>query len=235
MKRTMYISLLFTGCLLGIMLAFQFRTNTGYVQQERPDVLTQELKQLEQDYQVLLAEATDLEKSLKQIEQGGNQTYEVLQNELQKVRYAAGLEPVTGTGVVVVMDNMSTTKRTDYDPSLFSITYEDILRLVNELRAAGASAISINGERLVSTSEIRNAGKFIDVNLTRLTTPYEIKAVGDPKKLASSLQITGGLVDTLKEWSILVTVTTKEEVTVPAYTTPLDFDYAKPLKEGKDQ
>ncbi|MBM7855219.1 uncharacterized protein YlxW (UPF0749 family) [Desulfohalotomaculum tongense] len=235
MKKTMYISLLLAGCVLGIMLALQFRSSTSSVPHDRPQELTQELKQLEQDYQILQAEAADLENSLKQLEQGSSQTYEVLQNELQKLRFAAGLEEVTGPGVEVVMDNMPEKERSGYDPSVFSITYEDILRLVNELRAAGAKAISINGQRLVATSEIRNAGKFIDVNLTRLTTPYTIKAIGDPEKLASSLNIKGGIVDTLKEWSISVTVTPKEEITVPAYTNPLDFYYAKPLKEGEDE
>ncbi|MBO8136631.1 MAG: DUF881 domain-containing protein [Desulfotomaculum sp.] len=235
MKKGMYISLLITCCVLGLLLALQFRTTTRNMPHDRPQVLTQELKQLEEDYQMLMAEKDNLQTKLQEIKDGRDKTYEVLQDELKKLRYAAGLEPVTGPGIEVVMDNMPENKRPEYDPKLFSITYLDILRLVNELRVAGAEAISINGQRLVATSEIRNAGNFIDVNLTRLTAPYIIKAIGDPEKLASSLKIKGGLVDTLEEWSISVTVTQKDEITVPAYAGPLELNYARPLQKGEDQ
>lgn len=233
MNKKMYLSLLVVGAVLGIMLALQIRSTVGGVPMDRPQALTQELTQLETNYQKLLAEAVDLESSLDKIGQGTDKSFEALQNELKKVRFAAGLEPVTGAGVEIILDNMPEGKRQGVDPGLFTIKYEDLLRVVNELRAADARAIAINGQRLVSTSEIRSAGRFIDVNLVRLSPPYNIVAVGDPEKLESSLKIKGGLVETLREWSIAVTVTKQEELTVPAYTGPLEFNHAKPMtKEG---
>lgn len=232
MKKTMYVSLLITGCLLGLMLAFQFRSNVEGVPYDRPQALTQQLSELDKEYQTLLLEAEHLQNSLDELQTGGN-SYETMQKELQNIRMMAGLEPVTGPGVEITMDNIKLDNQTDYDPNLFSITYEDLLRLVNELRAAGADAISINGQRIVSISEIRSAGKFIDVNLTRLSSPYRIKAIGDPDKLESSLKIKNGIVDTLREWGIEITVERSEEITVPAYLNPLEFNYAKPLEEGE--
>ncbi len=237
MNKSMYLSLTIIGLVLGLMLALQFRGSTDGVPYDRPQALTQELNQLQQNYDILLKEAADLEKNLKKIEEGSGQSYEALQNELKKVRLAAGLEEVSGSGVEVVMQNLPQTfsekYNTDIDPRIFSIKYEDLLKLVNELRAAGAKAISINGQRLTATSEIRSAGNFIDVNLTRLSDPYHILAIGDPEKLESSLKIKGGLIETLKEWSIDVQVEKKEEITVPAYHGLLEFNYAKPLKEGE--
>jgi uncharacterized protein YlxW (UPF0749 family) len=233
MKKSMYASLFVTALLLGLMIAFQFRSNTGGVPSDRPRELTQELAQIDEDYQELQAEARDLEESLKKMQTGGK--HEALESELKKVRIAAGLVPITAQGIEIALDNKPSDDRPGFDPELFSITYEDILRVVNELRAAGAKAIAINDQRLVTTSEIRSAGKFIDVNLTRLNAPYTIKAIGDPDKLESSLKIKNGLVDTLKEWGINVTVTRNEELTVPAYLIPLEFSYAKPLEEGEKE
>ncbi|MEG6616435.1 DUF881 domain-containing protein [Peptococcaceae bacterium 1198_IL3148] len=231
MKKSMYVSLFITTLLLGLMIAFQFRSNTGGVPTDRPRELTQELAQLDEEYKELQAEAADLQKSLNQMQTGGK--YETMQKELYKVRMAAGMEPITAPGIEILLDNQPPDDRTGFDPELFSISYEDILRVVNELRAAGAKAIAINDQRLVATSEIRSAGRFIDVNLTRLNSPYTIKAIGDPEKLESSLIIKNGMVDTLKEWGIAVTITKKEELTVPAYLNSLEFSYAKPLEEGE--
>ncbi len=236
-NKPMYFSLALVCVVLGIMLALQFRGTTDSLPYDRPQELTQELSRLEQNYNVLLAEAADLQNSLEKIQQGSNQSYEALQNELKKLRKAAGLEPVTGPGVEVIVRNMPKESANQYNPnidsSLFSIKYDDLLRLVNELNAAGAEAVSINGQRLIATSEIRSAGNFIDVNLTRVSDPYHILAIGDPEKLESSLKIKGGLVETLKDWAIDVQVEKKEEITIPAYRGILEFNYAKPLKEGE--
>lgn len=227
----MYVSLFVTGCLLGIMLAFQFRSNVGGVPYDRPQALTQELSELDKDYQTLLVEAEHLQSSLDELQTGGN-SYETLKKELDNVRTVAGLEPITGPGLEIAMDNIVMENRPEYDANLFSITYEDLLRLVNELRAAGAKAISINGQRIVTISEIRSAGKFIDINLNRLNSPYTIKVIGDPEKLESSLKIKNGIVDILSEWGIEIKIERSDEITVPAYLNPVEFIYAKPLEEG---
>ena len=233
--RSLTISFLVVSLVFGIMLGLQFRGNNieapAEVAPDRPHALTGELSQLEIDYQNLLADAEDLQSKLDQAEQGTQETYEALQDELQKIKFAAGLIEVTGPGIEVIMDNIPEDERFGNEPNLFSIKYEDVLKVVNELRAAGATAISINGQRLVATSEIRSAGRFITVNLQRLSAPYTIKAIGERERLESSLKIKGGLVETLKEWAIDVTVIPKEELTVPAYTGPVDFNYAKPIKE----
>ena len=73
------------------------------------------------------------------------------------------------------------------DPNRYIIHYENLLYLVNDLRNAGAEGISINGQRIVVSSEIRCVGNVILVNTTRLAPPFEISAIGDPKALELSL------------------------------------------------
>ena len=106
-----------------------------------------------------------------------------------------------------------------------------MLKVINELWAAGAEAISINDQRLVVGSEIRCTGPTISVNSTRHTPPYEIRAIGDPKTLEASLKMRGGVIETLQFWGIQVTVKTQPKVKIASYKGAHKYQFAKPLKE----
>jgi uncharacterized protein YlxW (UPF0749 family) len=95
---------------------------------------------------------------------------------------------------------------------------DDILKLVNDLKAAGATAISINGQRIVTTSEIVNAGPTITVNQTRISPPIEIRAIGTPKLLRASLEIRGGILEYLEFFGIKGQIKESANIKVPPYT-----------------
>ena len=65
--------------------------------------------------------------------------------------------------------------------------------MVNELKAAGAEAVSVNDQRLVAVSPVRCAGPTIFVNNTPQTPPYVIRAIGEPNTLETALNISGGI------------------------------------------
>ena len=73
------------------------------------------------------------------------------------------------------------------DPNRYVIHYENLLYIVNDLRNAGAEGISINGQRIVVSSEIRCVGNVIMVNTTRLAPPFEISAIGNPTALEEAI------------------------------------------------
>ncbi|GAB6158884.1 DUF881 domain-containing protein [Desulfotomaculum varum] len=235
MNKTLYVSIVLVSIVLGMMVAFQFRT-TGRIDAgvpiDRVQLLTTELKQIEKEYNTLLMEANDLENKLAQAAKGRPEASQAVHNELQKVRQLAGMTKITGPGVEVTLEPV---KKEDQQggANLFTVRDEDLLRVVNELRAAGAEGLSINDERIISTSEIRLAGSFIDVNLTRISPPYHVRAIGSPDQLESALLIKGGLVDTMRDWGVAVTVTKKQLLTLPAYNHPINIEYARPLKEEK--
>ena len=61
----------------------------------------------------------------------------------------------------------------------------DLQLVVNALWAAGAEAVSINGQRLGPTTAIRFAGEAVLVDFRPVTSPYEISAIGDPGRAAA--------------------------------------------------
>jgi len=102
---------------------------------------------------------------------------------------------------------------------------EDILKVVNELRSAGAEAISVNEQRVISTSEIRCAGTTIFINGERVGAPFVIKAIGDPALLESAMLMRGGYVDGLKEWGIGITITRETDVVIPKYNKTISSKF----------
>ena len=102
------------------------------------------------------------------------------------------------------------------------------ITVFNELRAAGAEVISINGQRLIATSEIRCAGPTLSVNNVRSAPPYEIRAIGDAATMENALKMRGGVVETLSVWGIQLEIQRSENVEVPAYKGTTQYQYAKP-------
>ncbi|ACX52652.1 protein of unknown function DUF881 [Ammonifex degensii KC4] len=231
MKKKELVSLGLIALVLGFLLAFTYRTANRVertVPYDRAHELTLELKALAKERADLEAQARDLRAKLAKAKQGYTEAQLALEAEVKEAAALAGAVPLEGPGVRVVVDNPPGTA----GGTIFAVRDEDLLKVVNELRAAGAEAISINGQRLVSTSEIRTAGSFINVNLQRITPPYEILAIGDPAALKASLEVKGGIVETLRDWGVRIQIETWQQVRVPALSKSLHFDYARAVETG---
>ncbi|WP_243131644.1 DUF881 domain-containing protein [Desulfallas thermosapovorans] len=220
-KTGMYASIMLVAAVLGLMLTMQFRvTNsaTNGISIDRAQELNAELKHINEEKESLSKEISDLTFKLNQINQGQAEAKNALQSELNKVRMNAGLVTVSGPGIELVLDKPDTdTENSQIPPELMIIRDEDLLSAVNELWGAGAEAISINGERIIATTEIRLAGSFININLNRVIPPYQILAIGNPDILMDSLELPGGLKEYWRDLGIKVTVEKHDDLTLPAY------------------
>lgn len=231
MKRSVFVSVSLVALVLGLMIAMQFRANNRIEQgvpAGRSQELAVELHQLGKDNEKLRADVNDLNNKLQQSTKGQPEAVAAMEDELDKARVAAGLVAVTGPGIEVTLDNPPQTAGSGGPASLFVIRDEDLLRVVNELRSAGAEALSINGQRIVSTTEIRLAAPFIDINLTRVVPPYHILAIGRASDLKSALEIPGGVDEYLRDLGVQVKIQNQSQLTVPGFTGRLNFRYAKP-------
>ena len=150
---------------------------------------------------------------------------------MDDLKMKAGLTALEGSGVIVRMDDSNISAKLGDNPNLYVIHDEDILRIVNELRAAGAEAISINGQRLIATSEIRCAGPTLSVNNVRSAPPFEIIAIGDRNSLENSIKMRGGVEDALKAWGIQIDVQSLENVYIPPYSGDFRHVFAKVVEE----
>lgn len=220
--------------ILGIMLAVQFRTNArdpSTIAGDRWNDLTVQVENLRQERDALAEEVISLREKLQKAAASHPGADSALDEELNKASIMAGLVPVQGKGVIVTLDDSPRPLQQGDDPNLYLIHAEDILKVVNELKVAGAEAISVNEERIVGSSEITCAGNTILVNVHKIASPFVIKAIGDPDTLKSGLDIKGGYLETLRLWGYPVQVKREELLQIPAYKGAVKFDYAKPNKE----
>jgi len=216
----------FVCVILGIMLAVQFRTTQDIrssVPFQRIEDLSQRLSQTEKERDVLQKQLHELR------EKPGLET---ASREMEIVKMGAGVTPVQGPGLSVIIDDSKRQSKPGENPNLYLIHDDDILKVINELWAAGAEAISINEQRLIASSEIRCAGPTLSVNNTRYSPPYEIKVIGDVKTLENALKMRGGVIETLQFWGIQVAIKKQESLVIPAYKGTFRFELAKPVKDG---
>lgn len=100
-----------------------------------------------------------------------------LQNELKELKILSGEYDIKGEGIVIMIDD---SKDEDYKNTNLGIIHDiDIMIILNELKAAGVDAISINDVRVMGDSEIKCMGPTVKVDGHSKATPFIIKAVGD--------------------------------------------------------
>ena len=215
--------------LIGFMIAVQFRTaqdSKGSLSQQRIEELSDRLLKTEHERDELSEELHKMQTATGDAENTQDQ---------DMLRYRAALIPLAGEGVIVHMDDSTKTVKAGENPNLYVIHDDDLLRVINELRAAGAEAISVNGQRLTGISEIRCAGPTLSVNNVRSSAPVEIRAIGDKKSLESALRMRGGVAETLGVWGIQIDIKTSDNVYIPPYRGSIRQTYAHETSEREEE
>lgn len=233
-----YIALLLVSVILGIVLAIQFKSVQrvgGSVSLQRAQELSNKVQRLTEENESLESQTREFQYRIQEYEaasQDVNKITDTMYKELERIRILAGLSDVEGPGIIVTVDIKSQTID-EFTGTINTIADEDLLRIVNELNAAGAEAISINDERIVSTTEIRNAGRYININTNSYSAPFIIKAIGEPNNLESALMLIGGVVDYFNVINISIDIKKQDEIVIPKFTGNLENRFAKPIIEGK--
>lgn len=227
------ISIALICLVLGIMLSVQFKTAGEYessLRTARVEDLTVKLQILTAERDQLLKETESLKAKLENV-RDDNKAMADMQEELKRANMSAGLLPVKGPGLIITLNDSQRPVQPGEDPNALLIHDDDLLRIVNELKASGAEAISINGERLIAMSEIRCAGTTILVNWKKIFAPFVIQATGDPQMLESGLSIKGGYLEALKFSGLQVQMQKSDKIEIPAYSGTFEFTFSSPLEK----
>ncbi len=219
--------------LLGFLLVLQVRAGRTIRREvELPTLRVRELavlvQQQEEAVRTLQAEIADLRGKLSEYETAaaqGRSSAETLTKEVASYRMVMGLTPVEGPGVVVRLAE----RRGGGGVVRPVIEAADLSGLVNELWSAGAEAIAVSGVRVLATTGFREAPDTIVAGTLRLTRPYEIQAIGDPRVMKATLNLRGGFVEGLRSVGLVVELKEEPELHLPAFRGPLRFRSAKPV------
>ncbi len=159
-----------------------------------------------------------------------------LQRRVAELRGAAGFEPVKGPAVTVVL---SDAPKDEIDRAVESgevtadelvVHQQDIQAVVNAMWAGGAEAMTLQGQRVISTTGIKCVGNTVVLHGVPYAPPYEITAIGDIDALRTSLA-SSDYIDGYKTYveahNLGYEVTESDEVSMPAYEGSTELRYAE--------
>jgi uncharacterized protein YlxW (UPF0749 family) len=159
----------------------------------------------------------------------------LLRDRAPAMRRAASVEPLSGPGVVVTLDDAPK----DVLASAGELTNEalvhqqDIQGVANALWAGGAEALTIRGVRMISTTGIKCVGNTVILNGVPYAPPYDIAAIGDADRLEQSLDDNPYVQAYLRRaevWQLDWKVEREQELEAPAFTGFLDLTHATPIE-----
>ena len=209
--------------LVSVML-MQFRTveqtDITEIENMRESELQTALSEWKTRYEEIAAQLDDINSRINEYNktiEDNEAASELIDKELAESNLLVGKTDVYGEGVVVTLSDGE-----------IAVSSENLKDLVNELRYAGAEAISINENRVLATTDIIDMAEYtyIMVNLQRIQGPYVIKAIGNKEQLSSILNMKGsGFIDRAKTSGINASSSMKNKVEIPKYNGEFEINY----------
>jgi uncharacterized protein YlxW (UPF0749 family) len=219
-RAQLIVALLLFG--LGFGLAVQVASNSdsdSALRGARQEDLVRILDELDDRTQRLEDEKTGLEKQREELQSSSDQASEARRQTDEKERQLgilAGTVAAQGPGITMTIDDTKGTVQSDM-----------LLDAIQELRAAGAEAIQVNGVRVVAGTYLTDSGKTVSVDGNKINAPYRFKVIGKPQDLEPALNIPGGVVQTLEKEQATVTVERSTKIVVDALRAAKQPDYAR--------
>lgn len=222
-KKIMIVTISIMSLILVCVMFMQFKvvneTDIAQIESMREDELEEAVADWKEKYEEAYKKLEDTNKKINEYEekvQNNTETRELVEKELSEAKKNFGLTDVSGEGIIITLTN---TDERSY------IAYH-LLDLINELRAAGAEAISINDERITNISDIVDIStSHIRINSNNVSSPYVIKAIGDKTYLKSALTIKNGYFDLKQKEEYSIDIQEKTNIKINAYSKEVTLKY----------
>lgn len=228
---TLGIALLALGFLIAAQLASE-GPRIRYTTQERPP-LVETAEDLQARQEVLKTRILELRALISEREVTGRGAADLVRRlnaELDEARVAAGLLPLSGTGIAVQLADSTQPVAPGTNEPDYLVSATDLRTVVEELWLVGAEAIAINGERITTTTAIIDIGPSILVNSAYLAPPFQVTAIG-PRDLYDRLARSEGYVDFVRArvavYGLEVSYAEPESVDVPAFAGTVTLRHAR--------
>lgn len=152
-----------------------------------------------------------------------------------RVTGPAGLEAVTGPGLTVSLDDAprpaSGQPNASDNPDDLVVHQQDVQSVINALWAGGAEAMTLMGERLVSTSAVRCVGNTLLIQGRLVGPPFVISAIGPRTGMRAALAIEPGVAlfeRFVHDYGVRYAVTSRSRLHLPAYDGALELTHVAP-------
>lgn len=227
---TMSISILIVCIILVAILFVQFKTvenvNETDIESMREAELREQISAWKTKYEEVNEKLQDTNATINEYAgklESNEEASELLDEELKTSQLLLGTTDVVGDGVVITLTDTVDSR----------IQASDLLDLINELRYAGAEAISINGVRIINMTDIVDIDAYILVKPSqRIVSPYVVKAIGNQTYLTSTLCLkNSGFVDKYNNSGKSVVLEKQRNIKIPKYSEQIEIKYMKEVKD----
>jgi uncharacterized protein YlxW (UPF0749 family) len=196
-----------------------------------------DLRSLVRQESVKLGELQSRSAALQQevsdlAERAGDADVDRVRREAEALNSPAGLESVSGPGVTVTLDDAPEDVResADVEVGKLVVHQQDIQAVANALWAGGAEAMTIQGQRVISTTGIKCVGNTVVLHGVPYSPPYVVTAVGDRERMLESLEKDPYL-EIYRQWADAFElgwdIEDHDTADLPAYDGPLDLEHAR--------
>lgn len=223
--------------IIGFMLAIQFQAvqepevrDTRDTWELKADLLAEQKRQKE-----LLEEINTLEGQLARYQTERSSSREkALKDTIEELKEEAGLTDVSGKGLVLTINPLPNDLL--LNQSVEQISPELLKRFINELNKYDAEQISINEERIINSTVIRDVNGITKMDGVSLNTfPIKIKVIAaDTDKLRDRLRASQLLEELFMENLSLDISEPDSPITIPAYRNAISVDHMSPVIQAKE-
>ena len=222
-----FIASIIIGLLIAMNISFEGKNN--FLDVKQYDEAYNERNKLYSELNNLKEQYYNTYSKLQKYGNGDEKKYEVLDEIQKEVNYnnmILGKVDVEGQGVKITLEDG--TSNFDEYPSIGQLIHDfDIVEVINDLRSAGAEAISVNGQRIIYDNYGLCAGSNIDLNGIKIVAPFYISAIGNEDVLYNYLTLEQTHIKELKLREVNINIVKVDNIKILAYTGNYNYKYMR--------
>lgn len=217
---TIFLMCIVLTCVMSMQFKTARQTNLTDIKNMNEDELKSEIVVWQKKYNEISKKLENVKGTIEEYQsilQNNQETSKVLDKELNNLEKLVGVTDVQGDGVVLTLE----------DNEEQGITASTLLNLVNELKYAGAEAISINNIRIVNSTDIVDVNYIIQIEGQKISSPYIVKCIGNQEYLSNNLNAKDAYLHTYTESGISVKMELQNNIKIEKYSGDLEVKYSK--------
>lgn len=224
-------------CFILVLIIFMqfkviYQTDITSIDTMREEDLKAELANWKSKYEDIEEKYTEVNDTLKKYNEessSNSKTKKNLEEELENIKLTLGLTDVEGSGIIINLKdpNLAEGQSDETLEAKQTVNNVELIQIINYLKSAGAEAISINGKRVVNNTDIVQISTnpvYLKMNSQRISSPYEIKVIGDADYLKGTI-IGTGYAEKIKSWGQTIEFEESKKITIKKYDGKIETKY----------
>ena len=215
--------------IIGILISMNigFKGKSDFLDVKQYDQAYNERTKLYSELNSLKEQYHSTSVKLKKYDTGDEKTLQVskeIKKEVINNNLIIGNSDVSGQGVKITLEDG--VDSFDNNVTMSQLIHDsDIVQVINDLRNAGAEAISVNGIRVIYNNWGLCAGSNIDLNGVKIVTPFYISAIGNKDVMYNYLTLEQTHTALLQSSDVKIKIIKSNSINILAYNGNVVYKY----------